>query len=109
MHRGTRGFTLIGLMIVVAVIATLTATALPAHRAFIVRSADIACLGEAEAYAKRVVSAMGGEYTIPVHQPGRGQSITTPDATAATLTASLMTPGANTVTCDLVPGGACRL
>ena len=67
MHRDMRGFTLIELMIVVAIIAILSAIALPAYRSFIARSADTACLGEAKAYAQTVVSAMTGDYTIPNH------------------------------------------
>jgi|APEBP8051072433_1049376.scaffolds.fasta_scaffold00399_6 prepilin-type N-terminal cleavage/methylation domain len=109
MHRDMRGFTLIELMIVVAIIAILSAIALPAYRSFIARSADTACLGEAKAYAQTVVSAMTGDYTIPNHEPGRCQAIATPAATATTFTAVPVTPGARTVTCDLVNGGSCSL
>lgn len=109
MNRDMRGFTLIELMIVVAIIALLVAIALPAYRSFIVRSADTACLGEAEAYAKRVVSAMAGEYPVPTHRPGRCQTIATPSTTAISFTASPTTPGTGTITCDLVRGGSCSL
>lgn len=109
MYRDTRGFTLIELMIVVAIIAILVAIALPAYRGFTIRSADAACLGEAKGYAQTVVSAMANDYTIPDHEAGRCQPITTPAADATSFTATPVAPGTGIVTCDLVNGGSCNL
>jgi type IV pilus assembly protein PilA len=56
MNRRITGFTLIELMIVVAIIAVLAAIALPAYRDYMQRSANSACLAEANAFMHTAVA-----------------------------------------------------
>jgi type IV pilus assembly protein PilA len=112
MFRNARGFTLIELMIVVAIIAILAAIALPAYNNYRKHSLETACMAEMKAYTGESLVRLFNNET-PVAAPAVAcQSADTAIALGTPLNGTPRTPGTRTTTCQMDGNsgqGSCRL